>query len=219
MIKPILLVSTWQPDHDNGANDTCRGTYIYTWGHFLEHRFVFDRTRKFEAILPDELRIDADSGLINTSFKTKEAIDWAFKKGYTHVCYAPTDCYIIVPRLLRNLAAHEKAGDDYWGFHTYDEHHIGGGSAYWLSRKGMAAVRAYDAYPDFEDRWVGSACREVGLAAVHDERYRSIEQPYTASAVTVHLSKNTGDYDPQTMRELHLRVIMGGAYDTAETAL
>jgi hypothetical protein len=212
------MISTWQPDHDNGANDMCRGTYLYTWGYFLDRVFVFDRTRRAEDLLPDEIRVDADSGLLNTSFKTKQAIGIAYQSGYTHVCYCPTDCYIIVPRLLRNLADHE-GSSDYWGFHTYDEWHIGGGSAYWLSRRGMEAVLSFDCYPDYEDRWVGSACRHAGLVATHDERYRSIEQPYMAGAITTHLSVSSGNYDPETMRNIHLQTITGVKHATEALTL
>src|SRR6185369_14008452 len=111
VVRPLLMISTWQPDalpkgRVDSPNDVCRGTYLYTWGAFLEHRFVFDKTRQYEELLPDELRFDVDSGLLNTSFKTKQAIKWAYERKYTHVCYCPTDCYIIVPRLLRNLAEH-----------------------------------------------------------------------------------------------------------------
>jgi hypothetical protein len=219
VIHPVLLIHTWQKDHDNGANDMCRGTYLYTWGRFLHHQFVFDNTRKYEDLLGDEFRVEVDSGQLNTSFKTKQAIAWAHGRGYSHVCYCPTDCYIIIPRLFSNLTEHIRAGHDYWGFHTYDEHHIGGGSAYWLSRRAMEAVLAYDCYPDYEDRWVGSACRDAGLPAVHDERYRSIEQPYLAATITTHLSKATGNYDSETMKDLHLRVIKGATYVTEEPTL
>ena len=212
MVKPLLMISTWRPDHENGANDMCRGTYLYTWGTFLPHVFTFDHTRRYEDLLPDEIRFDVESGLLNTSFKTKQAIKWAYERKYTHVCYCPTDCYIIVPRLLRNLAEHAGSAHDYWGFHTYDEHHIGGGSAYVLSRRAMEAVAAFDCYPDYEDRWVGSACLAAGLEAVHDERFRSIEQPYLAETITTHLSTSSGNYDPETMRNLHERVIKGATY-------
>lgn len=218
-LNPLLMISTWQPDHDNGVNDMCRGTYLYTWGYFLPHLFVFDQTRKWEDLLPDEIMVPVESGLLNTSFKTKKAIQWALSEGYTHVCYCPTDCYVIVPRLLRNLADHTDYKSDYWGFHTYDEHHIGGGSAYWLSRRAMEAVLAYEVYPDYEDRWVGSACRAAGIPAIHDERYRSIEQPYLAKAITTHLSKASGDYDPEEMKNLHLRVIQGVTYATEDPTL
>jgi hypothetical protein len=218
-MKPLLIVHTWQPDHDNGNNDMCRGTYLYTWGLFFAHRFVFDRSRRFEDLLPDEIRVDVDSGMLNTSFKTKKAIQWAYDEGYTHVCYSPTDCYIIIPRLLRNIAEHDAAGHNYWGFHTYDEWHIGGGSVYCLSRRGMAAVCEFPCYPDYEDRWVGAACRAAGLEAVHDERFRSIEQPYVAGAITTHLSQATGNYDPEVMKNLHLKVIQGATYTTDEPTL
>ena len=210
--KVILLVSTWKPDHDNGVNDVCRGTYIYTWGSFLPYRFVFDRTRSYEDLLPDEIRVEAESGLLNTSFKTQQAVAWAYEQGYDYVCYAPTDCYIIVPRLLRSLRWHHDHGHHYWGFHTYDEHHIGGGSGYFLSRKAMEAVMWFDVYPDYEDRWVGTACQHARIAAVHDELYRSVEQPYMPDTITTHLSKNSGDYDPESMRNLHMRVIQAATY-------
>ena len=197
----------------------CRGTFLYTWGHFLEYRFVFDNTRKREHLLHDEIRVEVDPGQLNTSFKTKEAIEWAFIHGYTHVCYAPTDCYFIIPRLLRNLEEHVISRHDYWGFHSYDEHHIGGGSAYWLSAYAMKKVIEYRAYPDYEDRWVGSACRDALIPAVHDERYRSIEQPYRADTITTHLSEATGVYDPEVMKNLHLRVIKGATYVTEEPTL
>jgi len=218
-MNPLLMISTWQPDHDNGANDMCRGTYLYTWGSFINYCFVFDKTRKYEQLLPGELVVDAESGLRNTSYKTKKAVEIAYREGYTHVVYCPTDCYIIVPRLLRNLAEHAGSGHDYWGFHTYDEHHIGGGSAYCISRKAMEAVLAYPVYPDYEDRWVGSACRDAHIPAIHDERYRSVEQPYMANAITTHLSIASGKYDPETMRNLHLRVIQGATYTTDEPTL
>jgi hypothetical protein len=218
-VNPLLMILTWQPDHDKGANDTCRGTYLYTWGHFLEHAFVFDQSRKHEDLLPDEIRVEAKSGMLETAFKTKEALYRAYDRGYSHVCFAPTDCYIIVPRILRSLAYHNSVGHDYWGFHSYDEHHIGGGSAYWLSRRAIEAVLAYDVASDYEDRWVGSACRAAGILAIHDHLYRSIEQPYMANAVTVHLSESTGTYDPLVMQNLHMRVIEGAVYNTDEATL
>src|SRR5271170_1350012 len=115
-MKPLLIIHTWQPDHDNGNNDMCRGTYLYTWGRFLDHRFVFDRTRQLTDLLPDEICVDAESGMMNTSGKTRLAIQWAYEHGYTHVVYAPTDCYIIVPRLLSSMARHTDQKHDYWGF-------------------------------------------------------------------------------------------------------
>lgn len=218
-MKPLLIIHTWQPDAENGANDMCRGTFLYTWGHFLEHRFVFDKSRKFEDLLGDERRVGVDSGMFNTSFKTKLAIQAAYAEGFSHVIYAPTDCYFFVPRLLRSIKQHKALGDHYWGFHTYDEDHIGGGSAYCLDRRAMEAVINFNVYPDYEDRWVGSACKEAGIKAVHDPLYCSLEQPYHAGAVTMHLSRQTGDYDPEVMKNLHLRVIQGAAHDDGRANL
>lgn len=215
-MKPLLIMHTWQPDAENGHNDMCRHTFLYTWGAMLEHRFVFDQTRPFASLLEDERRVGVASGMFNTSFKTKLAVTAAYAEGYSHVCYAPVDCYFLIPRLLRNLKMHKAQGDHYWGFHTYDEEHIGGGSAYWLDRRAMEAVLAFEAYPDYEDRWVGAACKAAGIKAVHDYRYRSIEQPYEADSVTMHLSESTGNYDPEVMKNMHMRVVIGSTYNTGE---
>jgi hypothetical protein len=88
-----------------------------------------------------------------------------------------------------------------------------------LSRRAIEAVLAYDVASDYEDRWVGSACRAAGILAIHDQLYRSIEQPYMANSVTVHLSESTGTYDPLVMQNLHLRVIEGAVYNTDEATL
>jgi hypothetical protein len=218
-MNPLLIIHTWQPDHDNGANDACRGTYLYTWGTFLTYRFVFDRSRKFENLRPDEISVDAESGIYNTSFKTRLAIQWAYEHGFTHVVYVPTDCYIIVPRLLRSMARHTVQGHDYWGFHTYDEYHIGGGSGYTITRKAMEAVLAFNVYADYEDRWIGAACKAAGIPGIHDEGYRSIEQPHQVNTITLHLSEATGVYDPEVMKNLHMQVIRGATFVDGEGPL
>jgi hypothetical protein len=154
----------------------------------------------------NDIVLDAPTGLTNTSLKVAKAIKWALESRYSHAFVIPTDCYVAVPRLL----ASGFEDQDYTGFHSYDEHHIGGGSGYWLSRRAMQAVVAYVPYSDYEDRWVGSACREAGLTAVHDVRYRSWEQDPVEGAITKHLSRATGDYDPLWMVMTHEKFMRTG---------
>ena len=195
--RAIIFVMTYVPDIANGKLTAVRQTWAHQHPEIFPIKYIFDRTHKDP--WPDELVLDAPIGLLNTSFKTQKAAEWALEHGYDHAFFVPTDCYVALPRLL--TSGYEK--HDYTGFHSYDEHHIGGGSGYWLSRRALQVVAGYKAYPDYEDRWVGSACKDAGISAVHDQRYRSWEQPPVKGAITKHLSHGTNDYDPIWMFMTH----------------
>jgi hypothetical protein len=115
------------------------------------------------------------------------------------VFIVPTDCYVVVPRLL--ASGFEKL--DYTGYQVPGEGHIGGGSGYWLSRRAMEAVATAEPEIDYEDRWVGHVLYVAGIKAIHDSRYWSWEQPYPEGAITEHLSRGTGVYEPNWMIDEH----------------
>lgn len=196
--KPgVIFVLTYPPDLETGKLHAVRMTWAQEWPRPFDIRYAFDNTHHDP--VRDELVLDAPTGIMNTSYKTHKAAQWALAEGYEHAFFVPTDCYVAVTRLA--ASGFEKL--DYTGFHSYTEHHIGGGSGYWLSRRALQVVADYAPYPDYEDRWVGSACRDAGIPAIHDDRYRSWEQPPVAGAITKHLSRGTNDYDPVWMFHTH----------------
>ena len=207
--KIIIGIVTYPPDLKNGRIDACRDTWIQEWladaslpsgakRSDLHWAFFFDNTHKNPAW--DEKILDAPTGLMYTSFKTWRLAQWALEHDYDYAFIVPTDCYVCVPRLL--VSGFEST--EYTGYHAYDEPHIGGGSGYWLGRRSLQAVASYGPYADYEDRWVGAACRARGIEAVHDPRYWSTEQPWLRGIITAHLS--TGEpayYEPTWMRQYH----------------
>ena len=197
-MKPIILIAAYQGYKARGDQDACRNTYLKEWGHLIPHLFVYDREYE-DALEPDEIRVDCPTGFMECVFKTHQGIKWALENGYDYVFSAPTDCYIIIPRLL--ASGYEKL--DYTGFRAYDEHHIGGGSGYWLSKRAMEAVAAATPMLDYEDRWVGGIVISAGMKAVHDPRYWDRNQPRQEHMITAHLSKATGVYDPLWMIDTH----------------
>ena len=197
MLKSIIFVCTYPPDLASGKLVAVRDTWATYWPGIFPVKYVFDNTHKNPA--PDEIILDVPTGLLNTSFKTHEIAKWALDHDYDYAFLVPTDCYVAVDRLAKS--GFEKV--DYTGFHSYDEHHIGGGSGYWLSKKSLMAVAGFEPYPDYEDRWVGTACKAANIFAVHDSRYRSWEQPPVKGAITKHLSRATNDYDPLWMYMTH----------------
>ena len=196
-MKPIILISTYQGSMDRGDNDAIRETYIKEWGDLIPHRFVYDE--KIQELRDDEISVPSPTGFMNGAFKTQLAVRWAVHNRYDYAFIVPTDCYIIMPRLL--ASGYEKA--NYIGYQVPDEGHIGGGSGYWLSCRAMVAVVAAEPRIDYEDRWVGNVMRAAGITPVHDPRYWSWEQPYPEGAITEHLSRGTGVYEPNWMIDEH----------------
>ena len=202
--RAIIFVMTHVPDIASGKITAVRDTWAKQWPEIFPVKYAFDNTHKDP--WPDELVLDVPTGMMNMSFKTHKMTQWALGHGYDYAFFVPTDCYVAIDRLL--MSGYEKV--DYTGFHSYDEHHIGGGSGYWLSRRALQAVAAYVPYPDYEDRWVGSACRAAGISAIHDPRYRSWEQPPVVGSITKHLSRATNDYDPIWMYMVHEKYLREG---------
>jgi hypothetical protein len=205
--KIIIGVQTHPADLQNGRIDAARETWMSEWRHLAKSLFFFDNTHKDPK--PDEIILDAPNGMLWMPWKTRAAAIWALEHGYDYMFYVPTDCYVCVPRLL--VSGFESC--DYTGYHAYDEPHIGGGSGYWLSTRGLRAVAGYGPHADYEDRWVGSACRANGIEAVHDPRYWSHEQPELLGIITAHLSDNTtypATYEPTFMRAYHKQYMERG---------
>ena len=197
-MNPIILIAAYQGYIARGDQDACRKTYLKEWGHLIPHRFVYDR--EYEGPLEyDEIRVDCPTGFMECVFKTHRGVTWALENGYDYVFSAPTDCYIIIPRLL--ASGYDIL--DYTGFQVPGEGHIGGGSGYWLSKRAMEIVAAATPWLDYEDRWVGAILHNSGIRPVHDPRYWSSEQPPVDGAITSHLSRATGVYSPRWMVDLH----------------
>ena len=198
-MKPIILIAAWQGYKARGDQDACRETYLKEWGHLIPHRFVYDREYDGLDWKDDEIIVDAPTGFMECVFKTHLGVKWALEEGYDYVFSVPTDCYIVIPRLL--ASGYEKF--DYPGYQVPGEGHIGGGSGYWLSKRAMLIVANSEPELDYEDRWVGNALRTYDILGVHDPRYWSSEQTRVDGAITAHLSHATGIYNPRWMVTLH----------------
>lgn len=217
-MKIMIATVTYPTDQANGRNDAVRETWRNDWvtrqslprdmGYYdwdagsdfadVDQRFFYDYTHTNPQ--EDEIILHAPSGLSNTSLKTWRLCQWAAASDYDYLFVAPTDCYICVPRLV--VSGFQVR--DYTGYQVPEEGHIGGGSGYWLSRKAFKACSEFSPYPDYEDRWVGAACRAAGLEAFHDARYWSQEQKWLPGIITAHLSdEHTARYDPDWMRKIH----------------
>ena len=111
-MNPIILIAAYQGYKARGDQDACRDTYLKEWGHLIPHRFVYDR--EYDGPLArgrNQCRLpDGFHGVRVQDTPRYSSGRWS--NGYDYVFSAPTDCYIVIPRLL--ASGYEKL--DYTGF-------------------------------------------------------------------------------------------------------
>ena len=135
-------------------------------------------------------------------YKFNTARRLAIFEEYTHVFHACIDTWINVPRLL--ASGFEK--HDYTGYRC-DEGHGSGGMGYWCSAKALRVILNEPVVPGaYEDLWVGHTLARNDIPLYEDRRYSSPANPNRPlDEITLHLSRGTGNYDPQWMYDYHTR--------------
>ncbi|GEM_PF-5548334 len=196
-MNPVILIHTTPRDKNNGIVAAVRESWAGEWKELISHYFMYDQTYEGPAE-EDELIFDEPAGYWVMMHKTKAAVEWALAAGHDYVFIICSDSYVIVPRLL--VSGYEK--HDYTG-HRADEGHAGAGCGYWLSGRAMQAVLDFPTFPDYEDRWVGAACRAAGIECHHDPRYWGAVLPYLPGIITVYLHQGAGKMNPLQMIDQH----------------
>lgn len=185
-----LMIMSCARDQTNGVNDACRRTFLREWP-VLPHRFVIGAP----AVEDDELSVDVPDDYGALQLKQRAAYTWALTldREVTHVFLSFTDTYIHIPRLVHS--GYEK--HDYMGLQCkHGSAWLSGGNGYFLSRRAMQVIlaappREYEQGDEAEWTIVTGA----GIRTIDDHRF--------GASITRHLSKNTGNYDPQWMYDTH----------------
>ena len=208
-MRLLHFITSCERDRNNGAADVCRNTWLRSWGHLVDFRFIVGRSSVH--LRPDELQVDAADDFANVVFKEREAYKWAFANGYDFVYISSPDCYRIIPRMLASgFEAH-----DYVGSKVPNEAHAGG-CGYWLSRKAIKALLDHPAIIDYPDRSAGRVMQAAGIPLFDDKRYwgapgQSGGKPFDPTTpgiwdtgiVGVNLGRGTGIFEPNWMYLCH----------------
>ncbi len=184
-----LLIMSCDRDRHNGHNNACRMTFLREWK--IPYDFIIGGHHGLD---PDEIALPAPDDYGSLQLKQRVAYEYAL--GYndlTHAFVSFTDTYINVPKLLKS--GYE--GRDYMGLQVkHGPQYISGGNGYWLSRAAMKFILKCDPIPDMQgDEADGLMLTAGGFTPTYDDRF--------GSTITRHLSKNTGNYDPCWMYEVH----------------
>jgi hypothetical protein len=166
---------------------------------------------------PDVTVVDTPDDYAGISLKVREALRVAVDQGYSHVFTCFTDTYVSVPRLLASGYQHwdysgfvPEAADwqqtsliqDGKGRYAY----ASGGCGYWTSHEASRILIHHTPRSTYDDVWVGWELGLAGISCYSDPRYGfKGEQLYNSNQISVHLSKETGVYSPEQMRQAHQR--------------
>jgi hypothetical protein len=208
--NPVILVSSCQRDMDRGFHRAIEETwgkdpaipFFFLVGNtFLEPpRPLFRRPNTIALPVPDDYK--------SLPLKTREGHRWALRQGYDFVFQAFTDTYCFT----RRMEATGWARTDYMGhFRGEEVPQLGkvnpgcyacGGSGYWMSP--FFSERLIEEEPDHwaEDLWVGRVAAKHGVKGTQDYRFHS-GGGYKETALTVHLSRGTDNYQAQWMYDTH----------------
>lgn len=201
--SPIILILSCASDRRNGRDAAARETWLQRWGELVPYRFVYGVPSASES--DDEIIVGAPDDYASLWLKQRRAYRWAFANWYSHVFICCNDTYVRVPQLL----ASDYANGGYVGRCCANERYASGGAGYWLSRRSLVAIIGsspspmWPGYPDLID---GRILESAGIPLVDDHRYHGhMPDLLPPDFITVHLSRGTGVYDPQWMRDLHAR--------------
>lgn len=179
-MKPLILITSCSYRLDQ--NWQCRKTWLQSWGHLIDYRFVLGVGNTAQQ--GDELIVDIDDSYTGLPAKIQKSHEWAVKQGYDFILKTDSDVYMHVPRLLKS--GFEKY--DYSGNFYYPDFAMG--SAYWLNRHASEILinspLPYPGTAGGDDVWVGSIMKEHQVSIHHEPRYYVGANPDWKNFISVH---------------------------------
>jgi hypothetical protein len=211
-MKLLIAISSCERDRTTGVNDAVRATWgadvagTNTAEHAVDYKFFIGGSTVVDA---DEVSLDVPDDYLSLTYKTQAAHQWAIVHGYSHIFQTFTDVYVRPERLLA-AAVEYTPEKEYVGFvlvdPTTNQPYASGGAGYMLTARASAFMQDADPLEDWaEDRWTGIVMRRNGVGLFNDHRYGPKVRPILArnTQITSHLSRATGKYEPQWMKNTH----------------
>jgi hypothetical protein len=152
---------------------------------------------------PDEIIVDAGDSYADMPAKHRAGYRWALMRGYDYVFQACTDTYVAQPfHLLEHFGNY-----DYAGYKVEHDHYASGGCGFWLNRHALGVLTMSGPIGTiYGDQWVGGMLQAAGISLHHDPNFwpdKPFPGVWDKPYIGVHLSRGTGNFDPEWMRECH----------------
>ncbi len=201
MPKVVVLINSCLNDRLNGRQQVCRDTWVPNRAGLVTYRFVLGRGNICTE--DDEVVVDAGDEYKDMPEKHQKGYRWALSNGYDYVFQACTDTYVAQPHHL--LERFE--GYDYAGFKVEHDHYASGGCGFWLGPTALQLLSlALPIGTIYGDQWVGNVLASLGCPLHHDPNFwpdKPFPGVWDKPYIGVHLSRGTGNFNPDWMRECH----------------
>lgn len=207
-MNPVILVSSCRRDQRLNYHGMIR----FTWAKRSSIPVFFVLGKEGNKTSADEIVLDVGDDYRSLPWKTREGHRWALDQGFDFVFQCFTDTYCNPDRML--VSGFEQF--DYVGHFRGEDQRVqlealppgcyaSGGSGYWLNARSSKALLQSSIDHWAEDLWVGKVLGEAGICGTQDYRYWSAGGQMLPSndAISVHLSRGTGEYDPRWMMDQH----------------
>lgn len=212
-VNPVILIASCALHRRNGFQTAVRETWMARCP--IPCYFVLGVGSSEPEI--DELVFKVDDSHSGTPYKLRAACRWAKDHGHDYSFHCCTDTYVIPSRLLASGFGH----DDVVGHMIFNpKEYPQGGAGFWLGPEPSGILAEDSPLPEerWSDLWAGNALRRGGISDFrHDPRYWPCDAPHfswyprctgpkaaeSADVIAVHLSRATGDYQAEWMRNLH----------------
>lgn len=220
-MKVLIGVMSCVRDSKNGCHDACRQTWITQMIPGLDYKF-FVGNGNYD-LRDDEIQLDVPDDYEHLPEKSQAIRKWALEHEYEFVFKADRDTYLVPKRLLASgfekfdytghFPLHPQEGfmppiPDARGVYAY----ASGGCGYWTGRRAMELIvaapldwkRLDNRGQPAEDLWIPNILVPAGVNGYHDPRYQfKGAELWNKTAISVHLSRATGSYQPQWMVDCH----------------
>lgn len=209
-----LLIAILSCNRDAHLHDVVRDTWLIRKPANVDHCFFMGHGSRKAS--PDELIVDAGDDYSEITQKSRAMFQWALNHNYDFVFHCGRDTYINVERLVNaglepyDYAGHRTIGGEQahlvelvptlgTGWFPY----ASGGAGSWLSRRAMQLIVNSKLYHQADDLLYGWILGSNGVQLYHDPRFMKHGDFLEENAITVHLSKGTGKYQPEQMYNAH----------------
>ncbi len=193
----MFAIISCERDRLLGAHDAIRSTYMGKQPHMFYMDAAAHPDKSDEITLPN-----TNGGYHFTWQRNNAIIRIMLACGYDYLFTCDVDTYVVVPRLL----AFPFGGHDYIG-RRCDEGHAGGGCGYLLSRRAAEILSADppDGTAPYNDVGIGRKLWDHGVEVWprNDLFAGGCPASWAGNAVTAHLGRGTGTWNPQWMYDCH----------------
>ena len=212
-MKLLIAIMSHEAARKEGSHIAIRETWL---SHSQGVPHIFFMGEGSEPHDSDEMSFPVPDDYKHVTEKSLALFEHALKLDYEFVLHCGRDTYINIGRLLQGgfqaypYAGHRTAGGDMAHDVSLESDKCGrfeytsGGAGTWLSKKSMEVILASDFRHPADDLMYGTCLGRAGIRLRHDPRFMKNAEYLWPGAITTHLSRGTGVYDPKWMKLAHM---------------